>query len=102
MPVLSSQGELSLTGKDIKQIEKKTLISLGFAQEIPDGMRGSYDFANGVLKLNGKVSEAVLIETMLQTVEQQIRSFLKGEPIRSTGDGPAEEKMEAPAEALET
>jgi uncharacterized protein YdgA (DUF945 family) len=102
MPVLSSQGELSLTGKDIKQIEKKTLISLGFAQEIPDGMRGSYDFTNGVLKLNGKVSEASLIETLLQTVEQQIRGYLKGEPIRSTGEGPTEEMMEAPAEALDT
>jgi hypothetical protein len=102
IPVLTSQGELSLTGKDIKQIEKKTLISLGFAQEIPNGMRASYDFANGVLKLNGKVSEAALIETMLQTIEQQIRSFLKGEPISGTGNGPTEEEMEAPAEALET
>ncbi len=102
MPVLTSQGELSLTGKDIKQIEKKTLIALGFAQEIPDGMRGSYDFANGVLKLNGKVSEAALIETMLQTIEQKIRSFLRGEPIPGTGNDPAEEEMESPAEALET
>ena len=65
-------------------------------------MRGSYDFANGVLKLNGKVSEASLIETVLQTVEQQIRGYLKGEPIRSTGEGPTEEMMEAPAEALDT
>ena len=103
MPVLMSQGELSLTGKDIKQIQKKTLVALGFAQEIPDGMRASYDFANGVLKLNGKVSNVPLIETVLQTVEQNIRDFLNGPQIPSKGDSPVEEGLqEASEQALET
>jgi hypothetical protein len=101
--VLASQGELSLTGKDIKQIQKKTLISLGFAQEIPGGMRASYHFANGVLKVNGKVSNAALIDTMLQTMEQQILEFLNGQQVRSNGDSPVEgETEEAAAQALET
>jgi uncharacterized protein YdgA (DUF945 family) len=103
IPVLASQGELSLTGKDIKQIQKKTLISLGFAQEIPGGMRASYHFANGVLKVNGKVSNAALIDTMLQTMEQQILEFLNGQQVRSNGDSPVEgETEEAAAQALET
>ncbi len=103
MPVLTSQGELSLTGKDIKQIQKKTLISLGFAQEIPDGMRASYQFANGVLKVNGKVSNAALIDTMLQTIEQQILEFLNGQQVRRNGDSPEEgEPAEAAEQALET
>ncbi len=103
IPALTSQGELTLTGKDIPQQQKKTLISLGFAKEVPNGVRASYDYANGVLKLNGKVSNAALIDTMLQNIDQQIRSFLTGQKIRVNGGGPAEEELEdPPAEEVET
>ncbi|MEO0316008.1 MAG: hypothetical protein RI928_2464, partial [Pseudomonadota bacterium] len=80
-----------------------TLISLGFAKEVPNGVQASYDYANGVLKLNGKVSNAALIDTMLQNIDQQIRSFLTGQKIRVNGGGPAEEELEdPPAEEVET
>jgi hypothetical protein len=103
IPALTSQGELTLTGKDIPPQQKKTLISLGFAKEVPNGVRASYDYANGVLKLNGKVSNAALIDTMLQNIDQQIRSFLTGQKIRVNGGGPAEEELEdPPAEEVET
>jgi uncharacterized protein YdgA (DUF945 family) len=102
MPVLSSQGALTLTGKNIKQLQKNTLISLGFAKEVPNGVQASYDYANGVLKLNGKVSNAALLDTMLQNMDQQIRGFLTGQTIRSTGGGPAEEEIEDPVPELET
>jgi hypothetical protein len=103
IPALTSQGELTLTGKDIPQQQKKTLISLGFAKEVPNGVQASYDYANGVLKLNGKVSNAALIDTMLQNIDQQIRSFLTGQKIRVNGGGPAEEELEdPPAEEVET
>lgn len=103
IPVLRSQGELSLAGKDIKQLQKKTLIALGFAQEIPNGVRASYDFADGVLKLNGKVSNAALIDAMLHTVEQQIRDLLSGPQIPGNGDSPVEKELEeASPQALDT
>jgi uncharacterized protein YdgA (DUF945 family) len=102
MSVLSSEGELTLTGKDIKPQQKKTLISLGFAIATPDGVRASYDFANGILKVNGRVSDAVLVDTALQNMDQQIRSFLTGQDIRSNGGGPAEEEIEEPSSELET
>jgi uncharacterized protein YdgA (DUF945 family) len=103
MPVLSSQGELTLTGKNIKQQQKNTLISLGFAKEVPNGVQASYDFANGVLKLNGKVSNAALLDTMLHNMDQQIRGFLTGQQIRGNGGGPAEQELEEPsAQELET
>ena len=103
MPVLSSQGELTLTGKNIKQQQKNTLISLGFAKEVPNGVQASYDYANGVLKLNGKVSNAALLDTMLHNMDQQIRGFLTGQQIRVNGGGPAEQELEEPsAQELET
>ena len=102
MPVLTSQGELTLTGKDIKPQQKKTLISMGIATATPDGVRASYEFANGVLKVNGKVSNAVLLDTALQNMDQQIRGFLTGQTIRSNGGGPAEEELEDPSPELET
>lgn len=102
MSVLSSQGELTLTGKDINPQQRKTLISLGFATATPEGIRASYEFANGTLKVNGKVNNAALIDTALQNLDQQIRSFLTGQNIRSNGGGPAEEEIEDPSPELET
>jgi uncharacterized protein YdgA (DUF945 family) len=103
MPVLSSQGALTLTGKNIKQQQKNTLISLGFAKEVPNGVQASYDYANGVLKLNGKVSNAALLDTMLQNMDQQIRGFLTGQQIRANGGGPEQQELEEPsAQDLET
>jgi uncharacterized protein YdgA (DUF945 family) len=103
MPVLSSQGALTLTGKNIKQLQKNTLISLGFAKEVPNGVQASYDYAIGVLKLNGKVSNAALLDTMLQNMDQQIRGFLTGQQIRANGGGPEQQELEEPsAQDLET
>ena len=102
MSVLSSQGELTLKGKDINPQQKNTLISLGFATATPEGIRATYEFANGVLKVNGKVNNAALIDTALQNLDQQIRSFLTGQTIRSNGGGPAEEEIEDPSPELET
>lgn len=103
MPVLSSQGELTLTGKNIQSNQKKMLTSLGFATATPDGIRASYDFANGVLKVNGKVSNAALLDNVLQNADQQIRSFLTGQQIHSNGGAPAEQDMEDPSSSdLET
>lgn len=102
MSVLSSQGELTLKGKDLNPQQRKTLISLGFATETPEGVRASYEFSNGILKVNGKVNNAALIDTALQNLDQQIRSFLTGQNIRSNGGGPAEEAIEDPAPELET
>jgi hypothetical protein len=65
-------------------------------------VRASYEFANGVLKVNGKVSNAVLLDAALQNMDQQIRGFLTGQTIRSTGGGPAEEEIEDPVPELET
>lgn len=104
MPVLSSHGEITLSGKDIQPQQKKTLISLGFATATPDGVRASYDFANGILKVNGKVSNAALLDTMLQNMDQQIRAFLTGQKVPSSGAGTEEqeEDLEDPAPELET
>lgn len=102
LSVLASEGNLTLTGKGIKPQQKKTLISLGLAIATPEGVRASYEFANGIFKVNGRVSEAVLVDTALQNVDQQIRSFLTGQNIGSNGGGPAEEAFEEPSSDLET
>ena len=103
MPAMTSQGELTLTGKDIQQQQRKTLVSLGFAKEVPNGVQASYEYANGNLKINGKVSNAALINTMLQNIDQQIRSFLTGQQIRLNGGGSTEEELiDPPSEEVET
>lgn len=102
MSVLTSQGEFELSGKTVQSGQKKTLVTLGIATETPKGIRASYDFSNGILKVNGKLSNAVLLDTTLQNLDQQIRSFLSGQNIQSSGDSPAEEAIEDPSPALET
>ena len=105
--ILRSQGELKLTGSGVKPDDKKTLVSMGIAQEVPDGVRASFDYASGVLKVNGKVFDATLMETVLKSANAGINQFLTGsgrrvvetklpeamdvEPPEADGDAPAKQ-----------
>lgn len=101
--VLSSQGELSLSGKNIPLQQKNTIIALGLATATPEGMRASYEFAQGILKVNGKLSHAAWLDTLLNHLDEEIRSLLTGQQIRSFGGGTAEEDLDEPSgAAIET
>lgn len=75
---LKSSGELVVTGKAITADEKKTLVTFGLAAETPLGVKASFDFANGLLKVNGRAFDATLAEKSLSEIDKNLNDFLSG------------------------
>ena len=93
--VLTSRGELNLIGAGIKQDDKKMLVSRGIANETPDGVNASFDYAAGILKVNGKVFDATMFDNLLQGVNAGITSFLTGAHEKKAQVTVSEEPAEA-------
>lgn len=74
--VLSSRGELSLTGKNVKAEDTKSLVAMGFATTIPDGIKASFDYEAGILKVNGKVFDATVFGNALKGANVAINAML--------------------------
>ncbi len=74
--VLTSRGELSLTGKNMKAEDTKSLVTMGFATTIPDGIKSSFDYGAGILKVNGKVFDATLFGNVLRGANSAINAML--------------------------
>jgi len=96
---LKSSGELAVIGKAITAEEKKMAVSFGIATETALGLKASFDYANGVLKVNGRAFDATLAEKSLSEIDKGINDFLSGkaktvEPVPVAPE-------EAPAEAGE-
>jgi hypothetical protein len=85
--VLSSRGRFSINGQGINPEQKQTLVSLGYAEETPEGVSASYDYAKGSFKLNGKASNAAMIDVMIERVDQQIRALLTDRPMGGDAEG---------------
>ncbi len=80
--VLTARGELSLTGKNMKAEDAKQMVSLGVATAIPDGVKASFDYEKGVLKVNGKVFDATVFGNLLQGANGTINAMLSDKPVQ--------------------
>jgi len=105
---LRSNGNLLLKGKHLDPDSKKTLVSLGFATETPEGMKAEFSYADGLLKVNGKAMDATVMTTVAAGMNDGINAFLVGKPLASmhvpvpAAEAPAGETAEElmpPAEA---
>ncbi len=97
--VLKSSGELVVIGKAITADEKKTLVTYGLAAETPLGVKASFDYANGLLKVNGRTFDATLAEKALLEIDKSVNDFLSGKAKTVT---PAvDASVETPADAGE-
>lgn len=76
--MLKSSGELAMIGKAITADEKKTVVTYGIANETPLGVKASFEYANGLLKVNGRAFDATLAEKSLSTLDKAINDFLSG------------------------
>ena len=97
--LLKSSGELAVIGKAITADEKKMAVSFGVATETSLGIKATFDYENGVLKINGRAFDATLAEKSLSEIDKGINDFLSGkvktaEPVPVVPDA-------APAEAGE-
>ncbi len=78
---LRSSGSLILKGKNLDPDSKKTLVSLGFATETPEGLRAEFSYADGILKVNGKAMDATVMTAAAAGMNDGINAFLAGKPL---------------------
>ncbi len=78
--VLTARGELSLTGKNLKADDAKQMVTLGVATAIPDGIKAGFDYAAGILKVNGKVFDATMFGNVLKGANGSINAMLNDMP----------------------
>ena len=72
---LRANGQFSITGKGALDKElQATALMLGLAVKTPEGLKTSFEFANGVIKANGKTSNE---KEKLKFLDDIINSLLK-------------------------
>lgn len=97
--VLKSRGQLTLLGKDnqdTQQDHRNSLVTMGIGTKIPGGVKAEYDYDAGLMKLNGAVFDAVLLESIMSGMDKAINAFLRGEVV--TELAPSSPPKEAPPE----
>lgn len=100
--VLRSQGQLTLKGEVVTAEQKQMAVAMGFATEVPGGLHASYEYAEGLLKANGRSFDAGNVQTALAHADQVLNAFLSSNEAvalalrQAPDDRPP---TEAPAEA---
>lgn len=74
--ILAARGELSLIGKSLKADEMQFIVTAGIAETIPEGVKASFDYAAGILKVNGKVFDATVFANALNGANVAINAML--------------------------
>lgn len=75
--LLRSSGELIVKGEAIPAEQKKMVIAMGAAEEIPGAMKASFEYADGMLRANGRVFDAGQVQSSLRNADLAINTFLE-------------------------
>ncbi len=112
--VLRSQGQITLKGDVVDAEQKQMVLAMGVATEVPGGLQAGYEYADGVLKANGRSFDAGGMQAALAQADQVLNAFLSSNEavalaLRSAPEpAPAAEAVQAaapaqaPADAAET
>ena len=73
---LQSNGELVIKGKLLQPAQMNMAIASGYAQKIPEGLKASYSFSNGKLKVGEQTIEAGLADMFLNQADASIVEFI--------------------------
>jgi len=74
--LLASSGEITVKGKVVNERQREMAVGLGIATEIPGGLKVAFDYADGVLKANGRVFDAGPLQVALSTADRRLNTFL--------------------------
>ena len=74
--LLSSSGEITVKGNAIKAEQRQMAVGMGFATEVPGGVKAAFEYADGVLKANGRVFDAGPLQVALSTADRRLNTFL--------------------------
>ncbi len=74
--LLTSSGEVTLKGNAIKAEQREMAVGMGFATEVQGGLKAAFEYADGVLKANGRVFDAGPLQVALSTADRRLNTFL--------------------------
>lgn len=80
---LKSSGQLTLTGKLVGEEQKQFAINTGLALAEGTGLKASFSYADGLLKVNGRTSDASDVQQKLAYADARLHEALQISP-RST------------------
>ena len=73
-----SQGRIEIAGGLIPAEQREMIVSEGLAAAKGTGLTAEYEYARGVLKINGRTHDASGLLTALQTLDQQLQTVVAG------------------------
>ena len=73
---LKSNGKLEVEGSFITPDQREMAVATGFAVKQGNALSATYDYAQGLLKVNNRSMDARIFEDMLQQTDQQLRLAL--------------------------
>lgn len=92
---LKSSGMLKVSGKLVDEPQKQMAVSGGFAVAEGDALTASFSYADGLLKLNHRSTDAGGLQQMLATADERLHAAMQ-QPLR-IARAPAEAPEAAPA-----
>jgi uncharacterized protein YdgA (DUF945 family) len=100
---LKSSGRLDVGGQALTDEQRKMAVGFGAAVEHGDGLRASFEYADGLLKLNGRSIDASGFQAALRNADQAIavamQTLSKHTPVAKAPAPAPEPKEEVIAEA---
>lgn len=76
---LRSSGSLSITGTLLNQGQTEMALATGFASKVPDGLKASYAYQDGLLKISDKTLDGGMVKNALAQADRMIHGFLHPE-----------------------
>lgn len=73
---LKSSGKLSLTGALVTPEQRQMAVGMGFAVAEGEALKASFDYADGLLKVNGRTLDASAFQHALAQADGQVKTAL--------------------------
>jgi hypothetical protein len=74
--LLSSRGEIMLKGNAVTAQQREMAVGMGIASAQPGGLKAAFDYADGILKVNGRVFDAGPLQVALSAADRRLNTFL--------------------------
>lgn len=101
-PRVRANGEVTLTGSWLPAPQRQMLVSMGVAVESAGNLKASFDFADGVLRANGRTVDATAATGVIASLERRIaaltepRAARREEGSREAGEPKTEDAPAVP------
>lgn len=101
-----ASGELLVKGEALDAQKRQNALAAGFIQEKDGSLKGSFEYAEGVLRTNGRIFDGSVVQASLANADLALNAFLDAPRLarnlpRAEPAAPApvlfEEELEAPA-----